>query len=266
MKSLEKLMLAAIAGFTLLMASHAQAGYIKPDLGYSGSSIAANFRQLGGAATQDQGDDTHFSFVLPFDFNFYGRSYDKGYAGWISSNGLLGFDPLDDSDTKQSEGYCCDAARISGAPLNTIHAGWFDMYGNVRTQTDGVLGNREFVITWDSNEYDPTSDSGIGALNLFQAILHEGSNDIEFQYSELNNQHHYATVGGIRGGELSEGLSFIDFSQDVQLTGVGLSIHFNPDDVAVPGGVPEPGAVVLSGLALGALLLSRRGARRGRAA
>jgi hypothetical protein len=200
----------------------------------------------------------HFSFNLPFDFNFYGRSYGAGYAGWISTNGLLGFDPLDDNDPKQFEGYCCDASHVNGAPLNTIHAGWFDMFGKVHTQTDGVVGNREFVITWDTNEYDPNSDTGIGGSNLFQAILHESSNDIEFQYARLNDQFHYATVGGIRGGDLSEGVSFIDFSQGVQLAGVGLSIHFNPDDVAVPAGVPEPASVLLSGLALGALLLSRR--------
>lgn len=262
MTSFKKLMLSAMAGLALLMASNAHAAYINPDVGYSGSQITANFRTVSGAATMFEGDDAHFSFALPFAFNFYGSNY---AAGWISTNGLLGFDALDDNDPKQLEGYCCDAFLSKFAPLNTIHAGWFDMFGQVYTQTDGVAGSREFVITWHTNEYDASDEFGIGAPNLFQVILHETSNDIEFQYDQLNNLRHHATVGGIKGGDDSDGLSFVDFSEDVRLSNLGLSIHFNPDDVVVPQGVPEPGSVALLGLAFGALALSRRFWKRARA-
>jgi hypothetical protein len=175
MKNVKKLMCYAMAGAALLMASNAQAGYIGTDAGYSGSQIGANFRSVSTAANGFVGDDDYTTFTLPFAFTFYGQNYAAGSVGWVSINGLLGFDLSNASD------YCCDSTYSNGAPLNTILPGSFDLYGSVSTQTDGAPGHRELVFTWDGNEFDPNSD---GAVNRFQAILHETSNDIEFQYDQ----------------------------------------------------------------------------------
>jgi hypothetical protein len=175
MKNVKKLMCYAMAGAALLMASNAQAGYIGTDAGYSGSQIGANFRSVSTAANGFVGDDDYTTFTLPFAFTFYGQNYAAGSVGWVSINGLLGFDLSNASD------YCCDSTYSNGAPLNTILPGSFDLYGSVSTQTDGAPGHRELVFTWDGNEFDPNSD---GAVNRFQAILRETSNDIEFQYDQ----------------------------------------------------------------------------------
>jgi hypothetical protein len=247
---MKKLLLSVMASLALSIASQAQAAYIGSDAGYSGRQIGANFRSVSALADVFVGDDDTTAFTLPFAFTLYGRNFAAGSVGWVSINGLLGFDPLNARD------YCCNASFSSGAPTHSIYPGWFDLYGSVAIQTDGAAGNREMVFTWNGNEYDPDSD---GAVSRFQAILHETSNDIEFQYDQLNDLLHYTSVGGIRGDESTQGLDFMDFSQNVTLSNVGLLITHTGAPAA---DVPEPGSLALLGLGLAGLALSRRRSKR----
>ena len=259
---MKKLMVSAMAVLTFLMTSNAYAGYIPAD-GYVGAQIAPNFRSTDGAVGVSL-DDENITFTLPFAFTFFGHEYTQG---WISGNGLLGFDlgnidgPDPDNADREGDAYCCDATYIKNAPTNTIVAGWFDLYGDVYVQTSGQIGAREFTVTWNGKEF------GSDASNRFQVILREFSTDIEFQYAQLNADQnpadpvHYATAGGIKGGEDSVGLAFIDFQEEAHLGKTGLLIRYDPQAASE---VPAPGSVVLTGLGLAALALLRRKTRRAR--
>lgn len=233
-------MLSILTAVALLITSHANAAYTTSESGYRGYQIGANFRDFAGATEMVAGDDVATEFVLPFAFIFYGQSYAAGSQGWVSTNGLLGFSTFNQSP------YCCNATTSGEAPLNTIQAGWFDLIATVYAQTGGAPGNQEFVFTWSGEEYSA------GSPNLFQAILHETSNDIEFQYSYLSSFGHSANVGGIRGDESSTGLNFVDAST-VTLNDTGLLVSTN---------VPEPGSVALLGLGFAGFALSRRKTQR----
>jgi hypothetical protein len=254
MNIFKKLAFSGLAAFALLASSHAYAGYVAPEAGYSGAQVAANFRSIAGAVGV-AGDDTSSSFTLPFAFTFYGHTYAEGSEGWISANGLLGFDMGNRDD---DDAYCCHATYHQFSPTNTVVAGWFDLLGTIYTHTGGVAGQRELVFTWVSNEYDADAVDGIGAANRFQAILHETSNNIEFQYAELNALVHFASAGGIRGDDSTEGMNYVDFGSDVRLADVGLLITYQ----APTADIPEPGSLVLLGLGLAGIALARRTSKR----
>ena len=263
MNSMKKLVWSAMAALALSMTSNAYAGYISAD-GYVGATATYNFRSTAGLVGVEL-DDKNLTFTLPFAFTFFGKQFTSGSNGWISGNGLLGLDihnmdePDKDDPDDERDAYCCNATYHQFSPTQTVVAGWFDMFGIVYTQTKGTAGNQEFIVTWESNEYDRNAPPPfLGAANRFQAILHEGSNSIEFQYAELNSLLHFASVGGIKGGELTKGMNYRDFESGVTLAELGLLITYQP----LTAETPEPGTVLLSGSAFAAIALARRRSRR----
>jgi hypothetical protein len=243
MTNLKKLVVAAVAGCALFASAASQAAYTTTEAGYQGYQIAANQRDTSGAGAIVSGDDTSANFLLPFAFSFYGQNYAAGSEAWVSTNGLLGF------DLSNRGAYCCSAQPAG--PTNTVLAGWFDLVDTVSMTVLGAPGMQELVFTWDGGEY------GTGAHNRFQAILHEGSNDIEFQISELNSLSHNATVGGVRGDATTSGIDFINTNR-ASLSDMGLLISTH----AQGGEVPEPASALLLGLGMAGLALARRSVKK----
>ncbi|MCW4005067.1 MAG: hypothetical protein NWF04_00500 [Candidatus Bathyarchaeota archaeon] len=180
------------------------------EISQSGTEILAN------------ADDAHEHVSFDFDFSFF----DEGYV-WsveITSNGMLSFG--------------CETDECTNMPITQtpdidgfIAPYWDDLNpsassGAVYYQTLGLYPNRMFVVEWcDVPHYD-SDGSGV----TFEAILYEGTNDILFQYKDIDfgvpelNNGASATVG-IEGFYGNEGLQY-SFEEDILEDGLAVLFKF----------------------------------------
>jgi subtilisin family serine protease len=93
------------------------------------------------------GDDGSQKVELPFQFTFYGKTYNQA---WISLNGFLTFFEAGSSYLWN------ECIPVPWVPNAAIYAFWDDMFvsswdfppGEVRTDTLGTMPNRQFVVEW----------------------------------------------------------------------------------------------------------------------
>jgi uncharacterized lipoprotein YddW (UPF0748 family) len=114
------------------------------------------------------------SCSIPFTFFFYGQPYTTLYIG---ANGLLGF------NSALSAADNTDLPTVA-VPSDAIYPYWDDLNpalgGGVFVNVVGDEPNRKLVITWQGVPH-----AGSANPLTFQALLCEGSNDIIFQYLEV---------------------------------------------------------------------------------
>lgn len=124
--------------------------------------------------------------ALPFPFRFYGETQREIFVG---ANGLLSFSTNGLSTTDNT------TLPSGGAPNGLICPYWDNLNppagGSIHAGIVGEAPNRKFVATWASIQRNSS------AVDLtFQAVLEEGSNDIVFQYADV--QPEAARGGGKR--------------------------------------------------------------------
>jgi hypothetical protein len=185
---------------------------------------AYDWVEISGTGTQVlySSDDYVVSNIpLGFFFNYYGTDYTNVS---ISNNGLV----FSGSASGQWRNEPIGQSSIHGfiAPF------WDDLVtwggGSIYYKTLGVSPNRYLVVEWLNNQHYYTSASGV----TFQAILKEGSNEIVFQYqdvdfgagSEYANNGGSATVG-IDSPSPGLGLQY-SFNQPVLAPGLAIRFKF----------------------------------------
>jgi len=171
---------------------------IHPSLGGSGSSIGLTDYGIGQ-------DDTR-TVDLPFDFPFYGESYDKIS---VCSNGWLAM------GVTYVRLWYNKTLPCAGGPEAMIAPFWDDLYigggGGVFSWFDSA--QHRFIIEWSGCRLETTND-----LNTFQVILYDpvhydagtGDGIITCQYHTVHNADRfdgYATVG-LQNQDRSDGLQY----------------------------------------------------------
>lgn len=155
--------------------------------------------EISGTGTMilPSSDDYYVENIpVGFFFNYYGTDYSQVS---ITNNGITLASGGTSQWTNQPIG--------SSSPHNFIAPFWDDLVtwgsaGAVYYQVIGEAPNRKFVVEWFDNQHFSSSPSGI----TFEAILYEGTNDIKFQYRDVDFGSDYYNNGisatvGIEGAD-----------------------------------------------------------------
>jgi hypothetical protein len=145
------------------------------------ATISGTGTLVPNASNIDDGGDV---VALPFSFQFFENSYS---SVWICSNGFLQF------GGDNSGAFFNGPIPSTDVPNNAIYPLWddyntsdaFNGQGDVYTSVDGIAPNRTFTVDWANVSQYIGAGGSINSVN-FQVVLHEGSNNIEFRYGQLD--------------------------------------------------------------------------------
>lgn len=123
-------------------------------------------------------DDSFATTPLPFEFHFWGERIAAGASVNLCSNGWLGLDGMPN-------------ASLSGTlpspvtPNSVVAVHWGDLLTNGVGLCVALVGSapsRRWVVEWQSTRNYSTRTGDM----TFEAILHEGTNVVEFQYALMS--------------------------------------------------------------------------------
>ena len=145
----------------------------------------------GGTNLNLADDGMELDVYLGFDFEFYGNKFKTVN---ISNNGFITFTGLNSA--------CCQGEALPWPGMEfSIMALWTDLISvnsmNPYYKTYGEEGSRQFTVGW----YNTLEFYNPSWTNTFEITLYEGSNNILFNYENLNVYAHTLTAGiqGLNG-------------------------------------------------------------------
>ncbi|UCF07702.1 MAG: hypothetical protein JSW28_08680, partial [Thermoplasmata archaeon] len=192
-------------------------GYIWIDSNAPTPTLPYNWIEINGTGVDSgiSGDDNYGSAVLPFDFPYYGDTYNTIN---ISTNGYLDFGN-DHTD------YTNDDIPNSGDPNNIIAPFWDDLWdggGTIYYETLGVAPNRQFVVEYE----DWYRLAGPGPMK-FEVVLNE-TGEIFFQYFDLGSADSGQATVGIENHDGSDGLSYAYYDAAAVQPGLAVLLLYTP--------------------------------------
>ena len=182
------------------------------------STVAFAFEDISSSGTNlSMDDDNSKAIELPFNFTFYKTPYNTVN---INSNGTVSF-------TSTSYNYSNTAIPTSSFP-DLIAVLWDDLDpssgGGVYWEVRGTAPKRKLIIQWNNvPHYDGTN--GV----TFQAILFEGSNNILFQYQDVDFENESYNAGASATvGIQRDDMKGLQYSVNTPALKDGLTILFTP--------------------------------------
>jgi hypothetical protein len=187
---------------------------------YQGCVHSGGFEDILSTGTRVlNSDDDYARVTLPFTFNLYGRDLTEVT---LQTNGGI----------TEAHAYLQGGSWVLPAPVagsqGLLAVFWTDIMTGPHTdfgvyhETRGTPGSRRFIVQWKATYNFKYEEPGI-----FQAVLYEGSNTIEFRYHDLYFGN-YADFGaessvGIQSGSAGP---FIMFSYKTPSLRDGMTLRF----------------------------------------
>jgi hypothetical protein len=149
----------------------------------------------GGASLGFSNNDDAIAFAtLPFNFSLFRDIYLAGSRVSVATNGFLSLETLSVAEFQNGSLPGQTVTRPGGStgsiPPSMIAAFWDDLVlksnSAVTTRTVGNAPNRQFVVEWANMGILDEDGKDLNATLTFEAILFEGSNDIQFVYRSLS--------------------------------------------------------------------------------
>jgi hypothetical protein len=195
----------------------AAAAYAFIDITASGTNLLLN-------------DDDYLATGIGFSFTFYGHTADQIT---LSNNGGLLFDQT--TGTEGRTDYLAPGNRVLPDRMigpailpfwEDLQQDYLDGVGNTFVQTLGDAPNRRFVVEWYNL---PVNVVGGGQTVTIEAILFEGSNEILFQYADVDCSNPLCNDGASATiGVNSDRTHAVQYSFDEPTVSAGKAILFEP--------------------------------------
>ncbi len=174
--------------------------YAQDEYGYSGQTSNYSWIEISGSGTPiSLGDDSSHHLYFDFNFIFYGQRYTSVN---ISSNGFLSFTSAAASPDNSS-------IPDEQTPNGLLALFWDDLDpssgGNVYYKVEGTYPSRYAII-----QYDDIPIYGTTSRITAQVIFQEGSDQVLFQYKDVDN----TSLGS--GGSATVGIESVDGALGIQ--------------------------------------------------
>ncbi len=186
--------------------------YDNNDLAYSQAPVYDWVELSGNSAAQlyRLDDDDHFDVLMPFDFQYFGTTYNQVT---ISSNGWLSFVPCDINY------FWNFSIPMALGPQAQVAAFWDDLEvvgtDSIRVYTWHDAANGRFIIEWDQalNGYDEVTMETFEIILYAQSVQPTATGDgiIDIQYfsiADVDVTKNYSTVG-IESADQNEGVQYV---------------------------------------------------------
>ena len=181
-------------------------------------------------------DDDHVNIALPFDFQYFGNSYNQLT---ISSNGWISFVPCG------IDYFWNFSIPMALGPDAQIAAFWDDLevvgIDSIRVYTWFDSANGRFIVEWDQalNGYDEITAETFEIILYDQVVQPTVSGDgvIDIQYlsiADVDISKNYSTVG-IESPDQNEGLQYLfnnSYAPGATTLQDGLTIRFTTEEPA----------------------------------
>jgi hypothetical protein len=153
----------------------------------------ASFRSGGTLLSFAEADDSVTFVPLPFTFNIFRDIYTAGERISISTNGWISLDGAADRAYQNSPLPAATVPQTIGGtgvvPAALIAPYWDDLILNgtssVNMRVAGSAPNRQFIVEWSNLSIIDDQGNDRNSNITFEAILFEGSNDVQFVYGDM---------------------------------------------------------------------------------